>query len=120
MENKKRILVCDDDEGVRESLNLILEDRYEVVLSVNGEDCCRRLEAGENYDILLLDIKMPRISGLDILKKVKEKKPSQKAIIITGYGCADVAAEAINMGACDYIVKPFNSKDVLNSVAKNI
>jgi YesN/AraC family two-component response regulator len=63
---------------------------------------------------------MPRISGLDTLRKIKEKKPDLKIIMITGYRCAETAKEAIDAGASDYIVKPFSSKDIIKSVEKYI
>jgi DNA-binding NtrC family response regulator len=116
----KRILICDDEEGIRESLNLILKDYYELSFCVNGQECLERLTSGQKFDLLLLDIKMPRASGLDILKKIKENNPEQKTIIVTGYRSSETASEAIKIGAVDYIVKPFAAKDVLKSVERNI
>lgn len=118
--DKKRILICDDEMGIRESLKLILEDFYDLSFCNNGQECLDCLQSGEKFDLLLLDIKMPRKSGLDILRKIKQKKPDLKAIVITGYRSADTAQEAFNAGAVDYIVKPFASKDVLSSVERNI
>jgi len=118
--SKKRILICDDEIGIRESLNLILKDNYDISFCHNGQECLELLESGQNFDLLLLDIKMPRLSGLETLRNIKNKKPELKAIIITGYRSVETAAEAINAGACDYIVKPFSSKDILKSVERNI
>ena len=116
----KKILICDDEVGIRESLNLILKDDYELAFCDNGQACLECLTPEQEFDLLLLDIKMPKISGLDILKKIKEKKPALKVIIITGYKSVETASEAINAGAVDYIVKPFSSKDILKSVERNI
>ena len=118
--SKKRILICDDEEGIRESLNLILKEDYELSFCFNGQECFERIEKGEQFDMVLMDIKMPRASGLDTLRKIKEKKPQQKVIIITGYRSFEMAQETISAGACDYIVKPFSSKDILESAARNI
>ena len=116
---KKRILICDDELGIRESLNLILKDDYDLSFCNNGQECLKCLGEGEKFDLLLLDIKMPKMSGLDILKRIKEKCSEIKVIIITGYKSVETASEAINSGAVDYIVKPFSSKDILKSVERN-
>ncbi len=117
---KKHILICDDEIGIRESLNLILEDDYELSFCNNGQECLEGLTAGKKFDLILLDIKMPKMSGLDILRKIKEKNTEQKIIIITGYKCVETANEAIKAGAVDYIIKPFSSKDILRSVERNV
>lgn len=117
---KKKILICDDEMGIRESLNLILQDDYELGFCSNGEECLQRLSAEKDFNLLLLDIKMPRISGLDILKKIKEKSPNLNVVIITGYKSVETASEAVKAGAVDYIVKPFSSKDILKSVERNL
>ena len=118
--SKKQILICDDELGIRESLNLILKDNYEISFCNNGQESLRLLDTGKDFDLLLLDIKMPRMSGLDVLRKIKEKNPELKVIIITGYKSVETATEAINVGAVDYIVKPFSSKDILKSVERNV
>ncbi|MDD5291998.1 MAG: response regulator [Candidatus Omnitrophica bacterium] len=117
---KKKILICDDEIGIRESLNLILKDNYDISFCNNGQECLGLLKSGQEYDLILLDIKMPKLSGLDTLREIKKEKPGMKAIIITGYRSVETAAEAINAGASDYIVKPFNSKDIIKSVEKSI
>jgi DNA-binding NtrC family response regulator len=118
--DKKRILICDDEVGVRESLNLILKDNHEISFCNNGQECLELLAKGEKFNLILLDIKMPLVSGMDTLRKIKQKNPELKVIIVTGYRCVETAAEALNAGASDYIVKPFAAKDVLKSVGKTI
>lgn len=118
--DKKHILICDDELGIRESLNLILKDDYDLSFCNNGSECLECLAAGQKFDLILLDIKMPKVNGLDILKKIKEKSPNQNIIIITGYKSMETASEAVKAGAVDYIVKPFSSKDILKSVERNV
>ncbi|MFH1622387.1 MAG: response regulator [Candidatus Omnitrophota bacterium] len=118
--SKKRILICDDEIGIRESLNLILQDNYELSFCNNGQECLECLTAGEQFDLLLLDIKMPKINGLDILKNIKQKDPNLKVIVITGYKSVETANESVKAGAIDYIVKPFSSKEILKSVERNL
>lgn len=118
--DKKKILICDDELGIRESLSLILKDDYDLSFCNNGSECLDCLTAGQKFDLILLDIKMPKMNGLDILKKIKEKSPNQNVIIITGYRSIETASEAVKVGAVDYIVKPFAAKDILKSVERNV
>lgn len=117
---KKKILICDDELGIRESLNLILQEDYELAFCNNGAECLEYLTAGQKFDLILLDIKMPKVSGLDILKQIKEKNSDAKVIIITGYKSVETASETVKAGAVDYIVKPFSSKDIIKSVERNL
>ena len=115
---KQKILVLDDELGVRESLNLILEEKYDVTLVEEPERCLRELAKDPAISVVILDIKMPRINGLEILKQIKKLNPEIKVIMITGYKIVQIAQEALKFGACEYIIKPFSSKDVLDAVEK--
>lgn len=115
----KKILICDDEEGIRESLKLILED-YPLIVATEGAQCLECLDNSKDIGLVLLDIKMPQVSGLDILKKIKEKHPEVNVIIVTGYKSVETAAEAVRLGASGYIVKPFKSEEILATVRKNI
>ncbi|MFH1621844.1 MAG: hypothetical protein ABIA97_01825 [Candidatus Omnitrophota bacterium] len=99
-----RILICDDEAGIRESLKLILEDDYDITLSSDRQECLNLLEG---KDLLILGI---RKCDLDILKRVKEINPSLKTILILNYKDTDLS------GSEDYVVKPFSSKEILAKV----
>ena len=116
----KKILICDDKEGIRESLKLILGDHYDLILTDSGEQCLQCLDNDKTIGLVLLDIKMPKINGLEILKAVKEKRPELNVIIVTGYKSVETAAEASSLGASGYIVKPFKNDEVLDIIQKNI
>lgn len=116
----KKILICDDEEGIRESLKLILEDHYELIVTEGGEQCLDCLENADDIGLLLLDIKMPQVNGLEILPQIKEKHPELKVVIVTGYKSVETATEASRLGACGYIVKPFKSDEILSTVEKNL
>lgn len=115
----KKILVCDDEEGIRESLKLILEKDYEVIFAENGDMAVQKMKSGPP-DLVILDIKMPRRDGLDTLREIKKINPSQKVVIATGYRSVDTANEAVKLGATDYIIKPFDRKQVLSVAKKNL
>ena len=116
----KKILICDDEEGIRESLKLILEDFFPLIVTTEGSQCLECLDNSKDIGLVLLDIKMPQINGLDILKKIKEKHPRVQVIIVTGYKSVETAAEAVRLGASGYIVKPFKSEEILATARKNI
>ena len=115
-----KILICDDEEGIRESLKIILADHYELVAVDSGEMAVEILSHAKDIKIMLLDIKMPKTHGLDVLKEIKKKHPPLKIIMVTGYKSVETAAEAAKLGATGYIVKPFKSQDILETVKKNL
>jgi len=117
-EPKKQILICDDEEGIRESLRLILEDKYELTFANDGNQCLTHIKQNPAISLVLLDIKMPQINGLDVLKHLKKTNPHTKVVIVSGYKSVETAAEASRIGADDYITKPFEKKEVLEIVEK--
>ena len=114
---KKRIMVCDDEEGIRESLKLILEKDYDLTFAQNGDEAIQAMKTSP-VDITILDIKMPKKDGLETLKELKKLSPSSKVIIATGYKSVDIAQEALNLGATDYVVKPFDRDKIRKVVQK--
>ena len=118
IQNKKAtILICDDEEGIRESFKLILDDKYHLKFATNGLEALELLK-DLKPDLMLLDIKMPKMHGMEILKQVKKIKPTLPVIIVTGYQSVEMAQEALKAGAADYIPKPFESKQILKAVQK--
>ena len=116
----KKVLICDDEEGIRESLKLILSDFYDLAIATHGDDCLHMLTNDTSIKTVLLDIKMPKIHGLDILKSIKSKRPDVKVIMVTGYRSVETASEASKLGADGYIVKPFKSDEILETVKRNL
>lgn len=111
-----KILICDDEEGIREALKLILSDHFNLIIAHDGGQCLDCLKNDKDIKLVLMDIKMPKRDGLDILKEIKEKHPQQKVIVITGYRSVETATEAVKLGACGYIVKPFKAEEILATV----
>lgn len=111
-----RLLICDDDELCREILrDAIQEERVEISLASDGVDALEKLEA-ESFDILIIDLNMPRMDGLTLFSIVHKRQPEILAIIISGYGSLDAAIEAIHQGAYDYIQKPFKIEEIIAPV----
>ena len=116
----KKILICNTEEDIRESLKLILSDHYDLILTDSGEQCLECLEHDQAIGLVLLDIKIPKVNGLETLTAIKEKKPGIKIIMVAGYKSSEAAAESAFAQTADYIVKPFKSEEILNSVRKKI
>ena len=112
---KANILICDDEEGVRETLKHMLGGDYELSFAVDGEAAVEHVKANDPA-MAIMDIKMPKMNGLEALRKIKELKPGVRVLIITGYESTDVATEAIKLGADDYITKPFRQQKILTQV----
>jgi len=117
MDARKKILICDDEVGVRESLNLILEDDYSLSFASSGIEAIEKIKK-EKYDVILLDIKMSSIDGLETLEKIRKISPPTKVIIVTGYQSVETASRAVKLGAVDYITKPLESKEVKEKIGK--
>ena len=116
----KKILICDDEEGIRESLKLVLGDYYDLILTDSGEQCLECLDNDKTIELVLLDIKMPKINGLEILKAIKEKHPEVNVIIVTDSKSFETATEACSQGiASGYITKPFKSDEISNLIQRN-
>ncbi len=105
---KNRILVVDDDESIRELFECIIEDMgYECDTAENGEEGIKAIE-NETYKLVFLDIKMPKINGIEALKKIKALKPEIPVIMMTGFSVDDLVNEAKNLKAEDVLYKPFD------------
>ena len=118
MSNSK-ILICDDEEGVRESLKLILCNHYPLVVVETPEAALQVLEQDKTIKTALLDIRMPQINGLELLGEIKSIRKDVKVIMVTGYKSVETAMEASKLGASGYIVKPFKNEEILDVVRKN-
>lgn len=119
MPNNK-ILIVDDEEGIRESLKLILSEYYDIILTDGGEQAMDILAHAKDIGVVLLDIKMRKVHGLDVLKSIKEKYPKVNVIMVTGYKSVETASEAAKLGACGYIVKPFKKEAILEIVKEKL
>ncbi|HOP46346.1 MAG TPA: sigma-54 dependent transcriptional regulator [Desulfobacteraceae bacterium] len=111
MTKKPRILVIDDEPAMRESLyDWLMEDGYEVGLAENGPEGIL-MASGKIWEVILLDLKMPGMDGLEVLKKLREITDAE-ILIMTAYATVDTAVQAIKEGAFDYLVKPFDPDEI--------
>ena len=117
--NKETVLVVDDELGPRESLRMILKPFYEVQTASDGYEALR-LIGDRKFDVVTLDLKMPGLSGIDVLKEIKKTRPDTEVIVITGYGSLENASDALRWGIGEFISKPFNVSEIISTVAKSL
>lgn len=113
------ILIVDDDKSIRYSLKRMLEGAFSILTAQNGEEALQRIRENSS-DLILMDIKMPGQSGIEILREIKRIDPKILVIIMTAYGTTETAIEAMKYGAFDYIVKPFPIPQMKDLVDKAI
>ncbi|OGW37994.1 MAG: Fis family transcriptional regulator [Nitrospirae bacterium RBG_13_39_12] len=110
---KSLVLIVDDEEGIRESLSDIFEDEgYDVLTSSSGEDALKALKE-QNPDLIMLDVWLPGIDGIQTLREMKDLKPDLPVIMISGHGNIELAVKATRMGAYDFLEKPLSLERVL-------
>ena len=119
-QNRCAILVVDDEDVIREGMRRILEaEGYRVQTAASGP-AARETIQEEVFDLVITDLKMPGMDGIEVLKAIKILQPGVPVMIITGYSTVDTAVEAMKQGACDYIAKPFTSELISDKVKKAI
>jgi len=118
MAQKGSILIVDDEVGPRESLRMILKPIYEIYTAANGDEALQLIQK-EDIDLVTLDLRMPGLSGIDVLREIKKIRADVEVIVITGYGTLTNAQEAIRFGAGDFISKPFNVADIIAIISKS-
>ncbi|MFQ5900639.1 MAG: sigma-54-dependent transcriptional regulator [Thermodesulfobacteriota bacterium] len=110
--DREKILVVDDEKSMREFLSIFLKrEGYEVMTAASGKEAMKLFDQ-TIFDMVITDIKMPRMNGLDLLKATKDRNPETAVIMITAYASVDTAVEAMKRGAYDYISKPFKVDEI--------
>jgi len=113
-----RILIVDDEQSLREMLAVLLSrEGYQIDQAANGEDALDKI-AAHNVDLIISDIKMPRLTGIDLLRRLREQENETTTIMMTAFSSTEEAVEAMKLGAYDYITKPFKN-DEIRLVVKN-
>ena len=117
MSDRARILVVDDEIGPRESLRMILKPSYEIATADSGETALKTLPAF-NPDLVFMDIKMPKMDGIELLQRIKAMDPTIEAVMITAYASLDTVKNALTHGAFEYLIKPFSRADLEETVRR--
>lgn len=118
---QKTVLVVDDEKGIRESLKMILKDRYRILTSESAEAALELLQkTTDEIDVVFSDILMCQMNGIQFLESLKKVYPTAEAILMTAYPTMDTTLAALRLGASDYIVKPFGVDEILEATRRAI
>jgi len=113
-----RVLIVDDEKNIRLTLSqAIASPEMEVDMAVNGEEALAKLQE-KDFALILLDLKLPGMDGLDVLRWISANRPDVRVVIITAHGTIDSAVEAMKHGAVDYLQKPFAPRDIRELVSR--
>jgi DNA-binding NtrC family response regulator len=115
----KSILIVDDDADLRNSLAVILGPLFHALTASNGAEALYVLKK-EHPSLMLLDVSMPGLSGLEVLEAAKAANPALKVIMLTSHQEIEIAVEALNLGAVEYVTKPFNADYIRAEVSRLI
>jgi len=114
------VLVVDDESAIRYSITKTLQRvGYEVDTASSGEEALQMM-TGKQYEVVLTDIRMPGLSGVELLARIKEQSPDVIVILLTAYPSLDTAVESLRLGAHDYLIKPSSSQDIRDRVARGV
>jgi len=117
---KPKILIVDDEKAIRESVSLILsEEGYDTEIASNGKEALKHLNE-QDFEVMITDLKMPEMDGIELIKKSLKICPGTSVIIITAHASVESAIEALRIGAFDYILKPFDFDDLILKVQRLI
>ncbi len=113
---RKSVLAIDDEQIVRISCERVLRIAgYDIDTSADGQSALKMIDE-KKYDLILTDLKMPGMDGIEVMSEIKKRLPGTRVIVVTGYSTLDTAVKAIKMGAHNYIEKPFSPETLLAAV----
>ncbi len=115
---KARLLIVDDEDQFVEALSERLSMRtYDVTTSLTGEDAIEKI-TNYNFDVVILDVRLPGIEGTAVLREIKNLKPLTEVIMLTGHGTVEMAIEGMKLGAFDFLMKPCETEDLILKIDK--
>jgi DNA-binding NtrC family response regulator len=115
---KIRVLIVDDEEEFVQSLSERLTIRdFDVTTSLSGEDALKKLK-GYNFDLVILDVAMPGMTGIETLRDIKRIKPLTEVIMLTGHATVEAAIEGMKLGALDFLMKPCETEELVTKINK--
>jgi len=118
-DNKEKILIIDDEMAPRESIRMVLKDKYAVSTATGALEGLHFISQ-EPVDLVVMDIKMPKMDGITALQEIKKSYPDTEVVLLTAYASLETARDAIRFGAFDYLLKPFDRNDILQVVEKGL
>ena len=108
------ILIVDDEAIIRDFLSEVLED-YDVAVACDGDEAIAKLKE-RSFDLIITDLRMPKVSGQDVAKAARELRPNAKVVVISGYSSLHMVSQSVSHGACAFLSKPFSIKELMQTV----
>jgi DNA-binding NtrC family response regulator len=118
-QTKKSILIVDDEEIIREFLFEVLNENYDVTIACDGQEAIDKLRS-RHFDLIITDLKMPRVSGEEVVRFACQSNPDNKVIVISGYSSLYTVSRTVNSGACAFLSKPFSIKELVQTVSGSL
>jgi len=113
---KSKILVMEDDSTISGALDMVLtEAGYSIKVAETGEQALELFE-DRKFDLIIADLKLPGINGMEVIRQIKERKPKMEVVVITGVGTQPIAEEAMSLGAHDFLPKPFTDDQIIAAI----
>lgn len=116
---RKSVLVVDDEEIIRSFLYEVLSEEYDVSLACDGDEAIDEIRKNK-FDLIITDLKMPRVSGEEVVKFACDNDPRSKVIVISGFSSLYTVSQSINNGACAFLSKPFSIKELMQTVVNAV
>lgn len=113
--NKKSVLIVDDEEIIRNFLSEVLGEKYDVSLASDGDEAIEQIKK-RRFDLIITDLKMPRVPGEEVVKFAQQQDPTSRVIVISGFSNLYMVSQSINNGACAFLSKPFSIKELIETV----
>ena len=110
------ILIVDDEAIIRDFLTEVLED-YDISVACDGDEAIDKLKE-RSFDLVITDLRMPKVPGEEVVKAARELRPGAKVIVISGYSSLYTVSQSVNHGACAFLSKPFSIKELMQSVSE--
>ena len=112
--DRQSILIVDDEEIIRDFLSEVLED-FDITIACDGDEAIDRLKE-KRFDLILTDLRMPKVSGEEVVKAARDLDPEAKVIVISGYSSLYTVSQSVNYGAFAFLSKPFSIKELMQTV----
>ena len=108
------ILIVDDEAIIRDFLSEVLED-YDIAVACDGDEAIAKLKE-RSFDLIITDLRMPKVPGQEVVKAARELRPSAKVVVISGYSSLHTVSQSVSHGACAFLSKPFSIKELMQTV----
>ncbi len=117
--DKKSILVVDDEEVIRSFLSEVLSDKFNIILASDGDEAIELIKK-QKFDLIITDLKMPKVTGEEVVKYARDHDPHAKVIVISGFSNLCTVSQSIKSGACAFLSKPFSIRELMRTVKEAV